>query len=283
MIEPRKPDWLKINLRNNDNFSVTGSTVRKQSLHTICQSGRCPNLGDCWNRKTATFMVGGEICTRSCKFCNTLTGKPLPLDPQEPSRVAESIRSLAIKHAVITSVDRDDLPDYGASHWATTIRAIKEVNPGITMEVLIPDFRGDKNSLNRVIEERPDIISHNLETVRRLTPSVRSVAQYETSLQVLRHISDAGIPAKSGLMLGLGERPEEVYETMDDLLRVGCRLLSVGQYLRPSKRNIPVTEYVSPVRFAEYKEYALGKGFVHVESGPFVRSSFRSVDYLTKL
>ncbi|MDL2242046.1 lipoyl synthase [Bacteroidales bacterium OttesenSCG-928-L03] len=280
MTEPRKPDWLKVSLRNNDNFSLTGATVRRQALHTICQSGRCPNLGECWNRKTATFMVGGEICTRSCKFCNTLTGKPLPLDPKEPLRVAESIRSLEIRHAVITSVDRDDLTDYGSSHWAETIRTIKELNPGITMEVLIPDFRGDREALDRVIREQPDIISHNLETVRRLTPAVRSVAQYRTSLDVLRQIAESGIPAKSGLMLGLGEQAEEVLETLDDLIAVGCRLLSIGQYLRPSKKNLPVAEYVSPVRFAEYKARALEKGFVHVESGPFVRSSYRSVDYL---
>jgi lipoate synthase len=276
----RKPDWLKIDLRNNEDFSTTGKVIQGNSLHTICRSGRCPNLGECWNRKTATFMIGGDICTRACKFCNTKSGKPLPLNPMEPEKVASSIHELGIKHAVITSVDRDDLPDYGANHWAQTIIAVKEQNPGITLEVLIPDFRGKTDLLDLIIETRPEIISHNMETVERLTPEVRSVADYQTSLNVLKHISDSGTAAKSGLMLGLGETKEEVKASLRDLLNVGCRLLSIGQYLQPSKKNVPVIEYVHPDIFDEYKEEAIKLGFKHVESGPFVRSSYRSVDYL---
>lgn len=227
-------------------------------------------------------MIGGDICTRACKFCNTKSGKPLPLNPEEPEMVAKSIRELGLKHAVITSVDRDDLNDHGATHWAETIRAIKKENPGITMEVLIPDFQGDSSCLNLIIEAKPDIISHNIETVKRLTPQVRSVAKYERSLKVLQQISQSGIPAKSGLMLGLGETKEEVFETLGDLLHVGCKLISIGQYLRPSKKNIPVEAYISPKEFKEYEAEAQKLGFDHVESGPFVRSSYRSIDYLKK-
>lgn len=279
----RKPEWLKISLGNNENFTATGKVINKHALHTICQSGRCPNLGECWNRRSATFMIGGDICTRRCKFCNTKTGKPLPLDPDEPRKVAESIRTLGLKHAVITSVDRDDLADYGARHWTDTIREVKAANPNISMEVLIPDFQGKHDLLDLVIEACPDMISHNIETVRRLTPLVRSVARYDRSLDVLHHISQSGIPAKSGIMLGLGETEEEVSQTLEDLLSWGCRYLSIGQYLQPSKKNIPVAAYITPRQFAEYKKEAEAMGFVHVESGPFVRSSYRSVDYLQKI
>lgn len=282
MNERRKPDWLKIDLKNNENFTATGKIVHEHSMHTICQSGRCPNLGDCWNRRTATFMIAGDICTRACKFCNTKTGKPLPLDPEEPMNAARSIQSLGLKHAVITSVDRDDLPDYGAAHWAETIRCIKDLSPGITTEVLIPDFAGKEELLDLVIHAEPDIISHNIETVKRLTPSVRSVAKYDRSLKVLHHISQSSIPSKSGLMLGLGETKEEVIETLTDLIDNGCRLVSIGQYLQPSKKNIPVVDYITPKQFNEYKQIAQDMGFNHVESGPFVRSSYRSVDYLNK-
>ena len=272
----RKPEWLRIQLGNNPNFTATGTIVKQHGLHTICESGRCPNRGECWNRRTATFMIGGDICTRSCKFCNTQSGKPLPLDADEPQKVAESIRLLGIRHAVITSVDRDDLPDAGASHWATTLLKIKETNPDITMEALIPDFRGNVEHLNQVIRVRPDILSHNIETVRRLTPVVRSVARYETSLAVLKHIADAGIPAKSGLMLGLGETEAEIMETLQDLRTNGCRLLSIGQYLQPSRKNIPVSAYISPDTFERYREIALDMQFTYVESGPLVRSSYHS-------
>ncbi|GHS99329.1 lipoyl synthase [Bacteroidia bacterium] len=277
----RKPEWLRVSLGNNANFASTGKIVKKHCLHTICESGRCPNLGECWNRKTATFMIAGDICTRSCKFCNTKSGKPLPLDPEEPLKVAESIHLLGLKHAVITSVDRDDLPDSGASHWAETIRKVKEVNPGITMEVLIPDFRGNKEYLDLVIQTRPDIISHNIETVRRLTPLVRSVAQYETSLAVLKQISESGIRTKSGLMLGLGETEEEVVQTMKDLRASGCQYLSIGQYLQPSKKNIAVNAYFSPDIFESYRKKALSLQYNHVESSPLVRSSYHSLDFLT--
>lgn len=278
----RKPEWLKVSLSHNENFTATSKVVSRHALHTICQSGRCPNLGECWNRRSATFMIGGDICTRKCKFCNTKTGRPLPLNPDEPRKVAESILSLGIRHAVITSVDRDDLPDHGARHWADTIREIKAVNPGITMEVLIPDFNGKPELLDLVIEAGPDMISHNIETVRRLTPLVRSVARYERSLEVLRYIAAAGIPAKSGLMLGLGETEQEVSETLRDLISYGCKYLSIGQYLQPSKQNIPVEAYITPRQFNIYKQEAEQLGFIHVESSPFVRSSYRSVDYLKK-
>ena len=277
-----KPEWLRVNLGNNANFAATAAIVKKHGLHTICESGRCPNHGECWNRRTATFMIGGDICTRSCKFCNTRSGKPLPLDADEPRKVAESIRTLGIRHAVITSVDRDDLPDAGASHWAISLQKIREVNPGITIEALTPDFRGNPEHLDMVIRARPDILSHNIETVRRVTPVVRSVARYETSLAVLKQIADAGIPAKSGLMLGLGETEAEIIETLHDLGANGCRLLSIGQYLQPSRKNIPVSAYISPDTFERYREKALAMQFIHVESGPLVRSSYHSIDFLRK-
>lgn len=276
----RKPSWLRVKLGNNQQFSTTGNLVASQCLHTICQSGRCPNLGECWNRGTATFMIGGDICTRSCKFCNTKSGKPLPLDPDEPMRIADSIRKLQLKHAVITSVDRDDLPDYGAGHWIETIRMIKVKNPQTTLEVLIPDFGGNNEYLKRVIETRPEIVSHNMETVRRLTPIVRSVAKYERSLSVLQQIAESSAAAKSGLMLGLGETEDEVIETMTDLLHVGCRLLSVGQYLQPSRKHFPVKEYIHPDTFEKYRKTAYSLGFKYVESAPLVRSSYHSANFL---
>ncbi|MDR0834921.1 MAG: lipoyl synthase [Candidatus Symbiothrix sp.] len=278
----RKPDWLKINLGNTNDFSVTGKIVKGRSLHTICESGRCPNRGECWNHKTATFMIAGDICTRACKFCNTKSGRPLPLDAGEPRKVAESVRQLGLKHTVITSVDRDDLLDGGAAHWAETIHAIKRENPGVTIEVLIPDFRGNQSLIAQVINAHPDIISHNMETVRRLTPEIRSVAQYDTSLAVLKQIADAGIPAKTGLMLGLGETQAEVEQTLKDVYNAGCRLLSIGQYLQPSKHNVPVVEYIHPKKFDFYKQFAMSMCFIHVESGPLVRSSYHSATYLEK-
>lgn len=279
-MEPvRKPDWLRVSLGNNADFSAIGRVVRKQGLHTICESGRCPNRGECWNLRTATFMIGGDICTRSCQFCNTRSGKPLPPDADEPRKVAESIRLLGIRRAVITSVDRDDLPDGGASHWAETLRKIREVNTGITIEALIPDFSGRNDCIDLVIQSRPDILSHNIETVRRLTPMVRSVARYEVSLAVLERIASSGTPAKSGLMLGLGETEAEVVETLQDLRASGCRFLSIGQYLQPSRKNIPVSAYISPDTFERYREKALALQFDHVESGPLVRSSYHSGAY----
>jgi lipoate synthase len=276
----RKPDWLKVSLSSTGNFSEVKKIVQQHHLHTICTSGKCPNICDCWARGTATFMILGEICTRSCKFCNTLTGQPPPIDTQEPANVAESIRVMQLKHAVITSVDRDDLPDLGASHWAETIRSIKSVNPGITVETLIPDFQGKDALIDIVIDAQPEIISHNIETVRRLTPFVRSAAKYDVSLHVLAHIAQRGIVAKSGLMVGLGETEEEVLETMDDLLQAGCSILTIGQYLQPSRKNIPVTEYVEPEQFARYKALGLEKGFRQVESAPLVRSSYHAENHL---
>lgn len=272
----RKPDWLKIRLRGNEQFTRTKSIVESHCLHTICTSGKCPNMGECWSRGTATFMIGGDICTRSCRFCNTLTGKPLPLDPKEPVHVAESIRLMQLKHAVITSVDRDDLPDLGAQHWVDTIRTIREVNPGTTIEVLIPDFQGHLDLVDKVVEAAPQIISHNMETVRRISPLVRSAAKYEVSLSVLARIAGQGVTAKTGIMVGLGETSDEVCELMDDVLSAGVSVLTIGQYLQPSRKNIQVLEYVSPEQFTVYKSMALGKGFRQVESAPLVRSSYHA-------
>ena len=272
----RKPEWLKISIGANERYTETKRIVESHCLHTICSSGRCPNMGECWGKGTATFMIGGDICTRCCKFCNTQTGKPLPLDMEEPTHVAESIALMKLSHAVITSVDRDDLPDLGAAHWACTIREIKRLNPETTIEVLIPDFQGRKKLVSQVIEAQPEIISHNMETVKRITPLVRSAARYETSLEVIRQIADSGITAKSGIMVGLDETPEEVEELMDDLRRAGCQILTIGQYLQPSHKHYPVAEYVTPAQFASYKETGLAKGFDQVESAPLVRSSYHA-------
>ena len=272
----RKPEWLKISIGANERYTETKRIVESHCLHTICSSGRCPNMGECWGKGTATFMIGGDICTRCCKFCNTQTGKPLPLDMEEPTHVAESIALMKLSHAVIPSVDRDDLPDLGAAHWACTIREIKRLNPETTIEVLIPDFQGRKELVSQVIEAQPEIISHNMETVNRITPLVRSAARYETSLEVIRQIADSGITAKSGIMVGLGETPEEVEELMDDLRRAGCQILTIGQYLQPSHKHYPVAEYVTPAQFASYKETGLAKGFDQVESAPLVRSSYHA-------
>ena len=278
----RKPDWLKVNFGANERYTNTKRIVDTHRLHTICSSGRCPNIGECWGRGTATFMIGGNICTRCCKFCNTNSGKPLPLDEAEPMHVAESIQLMKLSHAVITSVDRDDLPDYGAAHWVATIKAIKELNPTVTMEVLIPDFMGHTDLISSIINAQPDVISHNMETVRRLTPVVRSVATYERSLQVLKQVAESRIPAKTGIMVGLGESIAEVEETMDDLLAVGCSILTIGQYLQPTHKHYPVQEYVTPQQFDSYKETALAKGFKMVESGPLVRSSYYAERALMK-
>ncbi|WP_297675017.1 lipoyl synthase [uncultured Bacteroides sp.] len=272
----RKPEWLKISIGANERYTETKRIVESHCLHTICSSGRCPNMSECWGKGTATFMIGGDICTRCCKFCNTATGVPLPLDPAEPTHVAESISLMKLSHAVITSVDRDDLPDLGAAHWAQTIREIKRLNPETTIEVLIPDFQGKEELIAQVIEARPEIISHNMETVKRITPLVRSAAKYDTSLKVIRQIVDSGTTAKSGIMAGLGETPEEVEELMDDLRQTGCHILTIGQYLQPSFKHYPVAEYVTPAQFAAYKEIGLAKGFDQVESAPLVRSSYHS-------
>jgi len=272
----KKPDWLKIDFRSNDQFAHVNQIVKDHDLHTICTSGRCPNMTECWSRGTATFMILGEICTRSCKFCNTQTGHPLPPNPNEPQQLAESIKLMNLKHAVVTAVTRDDLPDQGAAHWAACILAIKKENPEITIEVLIPDFQGNTSLIDQIIAQKPNIISHNIETVERLTPEVRSAAKYNLSLQVLKYIADSGIPAKSGFMLGLGETEAEILHTMDDLRTVGTSVLTLGQYLQPSRKHLPVSDYIHPDKFAEYKEKGLAKGFRIVESGPLVRSSYHA-------
>lgn len=278
----RKPEWLKINIGANERYTETKRIVENHCLHTICSSGRCPNMGECWGKGTATFMIGGDICTRSCKFCNTQTGRPLPLDPNEPAHVAESISLMKLSHAVVTSVDRDDLPDLGASHWARTITEIKRVDPATTIEVLIPDFQGRLELVDQVINARPEIISHNMETVRRISPLVRSAAHYDTSLKVIKRIADSGTVAKSGIMAGLGETPAEVEELMDDLLAAGCKILTIGQYLQPTHRHYPVAEYVTPEQFAEYKRIGLEKGFEQVESAPLVRSSYHAEKHIRR-
>lgn len=280
MEHVKKPDWLKISIGSNERYTKTKQIVESHRLHTICSSGRCPNMGECWGRGTATFMIGGNICTRSCKFCNTQTGKPLPLDKNEPLHVAESIQLMKLAHAVITSVDRDDLNDLGAAHWADTIHEIKRINPDTTIEVLIPDFQGREELVQMVIDAKPDIISHNMETVRRISPEVRSAADYDRSLKVIKQIAQNGVVSKSGIMVGLGETPEEVEEVMDDLLEAGCEILTIGQYLQPTHKHYPVAAYITPEQFVKYKETGLGKGFRQVESAPLVRSSYHAEKHI---
>jgi len=280
----RLPEWLQLKSRLNqdETHQAVRHLVQENNLNTICTSGNCPNIGECWRAGTATFMILGDICTRGCKFCGVATGKPLPPDPEEPARLADSIRKLGIKHAVITSVDRDDLPDRGAAFWAETINTIREFNPTVTLETLIPDFDANPDLLKIVIDAAPEVISHNLETVRRLTPDIRSKARYDTSLSVIRMISDSGIVAKSGIMLGLGETPDEILETMDDLLEAGCQVMTIGQYMQPTRDHLPVSEWVTPEQFKEYEEIGLKKGFRFVESHPLVRSSYHAEKHINK-
>lgn len=273
-----KPDWLKIKLHNSEGFAEVSSLVKKHSLHTICESGKCPNKAECWSRRTATFMILGDICTRACKFCATRTGKPLPPDPGEPERVADSVRKMEIKHVVITSVDRDDLTDGGACHWAAVIRAVRLLNPETTVEVLIPDFGPER--LDIVLEAKPHIVGHNIECVERLTPLTRSRARYANSLETIRYIASCGGVVKSGLMLGLGENESEILQTLDDLVAAGCRIVTIGQYLRPTLSHLPVVEYVTPEKFKWYGERALEKGFSYAASGPLVRSSYMAEEAL---
>lgn len=272
----RKPSWLKIKLGKGENFSFVRRVIQEHNLHTICTSGQCPNQSECWNAGTATFMILGDICTRACKFCATKTGKPLPVDDNEPEQLAESIKLLKLKHCVITSVDRDDLPDAGATHWARCIRAIKQLNPSTTIETLIPDFDANKQLIEMVIDAAPDVISHNVETVSRLTPLIRSRAQYNKSLQVIETIAKAGVVSKSGVMVGIGETFEEIIQTMDDLRNVGCQIFTIGQYLQPTKKHLPVERYLTPDEFEELKKQGLKRGFSFVESAPLVRSSYHA-------
>ncbi|HMU13396.1 MAG: lipoyl synthase [Bacteroidetes bacterium] len=272
----RKPDWLRVKLPTGDNYRKVSAIVGEHKLHTICQSGNCPNMGECWGAGTATFMILGNICTRSCGFCNVATGRPLDADPFEPARVARSVQLMNVKHCVITSVDRDDLKDGGSDIWARTIRAVRRMSPGTKLETLIPDFKGEWHNLATVLDTRPDVLSHNLETVRRLTKLVRVQARYDRSLEVLLRAKRAGLRTKSGVMLGLGERDHEVLETMDDLRSVGCDVLTLGQYLQPTQRHLPVVEFVHPDTFARFREEGLARGLRFVESGPLVRSSYHA-------
>ena len=276
----KKPDWLRVKLPTGENYLKVRKLVDKHKLHTICESGNCPNMGECWGEGTATFMILGNICTRSCGFCAVATGRPLPPDPKEPMRVAESVKLMGVKHCVVTSVDRDELPDGGSIIWAETIKAIRALSPGTTLETLIPDFKGEWNNLQRIIDVMPEIVSHNLETVRRLTKQVRIQAKYDRSLEVLKRLKDGGAKTKSGIMLGIGETKNEIIETINDLRNVGVDILTLGQYLQPSSKHLPVIEFIRPEVFAELKEIALSKGFRYVESGPLVRSSYHAEKHL---
>jgi lipoic acid synthetase len=273
----RKPEWLKISLPKGKLYLDVKDIVEQKKLHTICVSGKCPNMAECWGNGTATFMILGEICTRSCKFCATQTGRPLPVDWDEPNRLAETIEKMKLKHCVLTSVDRDDLSDSGAEFWATTVKRIKERNPHVTIETLIPDFDGNAELIQKIVNAHPEVISHNVETVRRLTPQIRSRAKYDVSLKTIEIIAKSGTSkAKSGLMVGLGETESEVLQTMDDLLAVGCKVFTIGQYLQPTRNHLSVSEYVTPEQFEKYKEFGLEKGFEFVESSPLVRSSYQA-------
>lgn len=276
----KKPDWLRVKLPTGKEYAQVRQIVTQHKLHTICESGNCPNKGECWGNGTATFMILGNVCTRSCGFCNVHTGKPLPADPEEPKMVAKSIRLMKLKHAVITSVDRDDLKDGGSMIWEETVNEVRKACPGITMETLIGDFQGKWENLQRIINVHPEIVSHNLETVRRLTKQVRVQAKYDRSLEVLKRLKEAGMKTKSGIMLGLGETEEEVYETMDDLRSIGVDILTIGQYMQPTKNHLLVIEFIKPEIFAEYKEIGLNKGFRFVESGPLIRSSYHAERHL---
>lgn len=276
----RKPNWLRVKLPTGENYRKVREIVGEHKLHTICQSGNCPNMGECWGAGTATFMILGNICTRSCGFCSVATGRPEAVDPFEPARVARSVELMGVKHCVITSVDRDDLKDGGSDIWAKTIRAIRRRCPGTTMETLIPDFQGKWENLAVVLDAAPEILSHNLETVRRLTKQVRIQAKYDRSLEVLMRAKRAGLRTKSGVMLGLGESDQEVEETMDDLRSVEVDILTLGQYLQPTKEHLPVAEFIHPDRFARFKEIGLAKGFRYVESGPLVRSSYHAEKHM---
>jgi lipoic acid synthetase len=271
-----KPKWLRVKLPTGENYRMVREIVDKHKLHTICQSGNCPNMGECWGEGTATFMILGNICTRSCGFCSVATGRPLEVDPFEPGRVAKSVKLMGVKHAVITSVDRDDLKDGGSEIWAATVRAIRHQSPGTTLETLIPDFAGKWENLQRIIDVAPEIVSHNLETVRRLTKQVRIQAKYDRSLEVLFRLKKGGMRTKSGIMLGLGETEQEVLETMEDLRSVQVDILTIGQYLQPTPKHLPVQEFITPEQFAVYKEIGLKMGFRYVESGPLVRSSYHA-------
>ncbi|RZT00099.1 lipoyl synthase [Aquimarina brevivitae] len=277
-----KPKWLRVKLPTGKKYTELRGLVDKYDLHTICTSGSCPNMGECWSEGTATFMILGNICTRSCGFCGVKTGRPETVDWEEPEKVARSIKIMNIKHAVITSVDRDDLADGGSIIWTETIRAIRRMNPNTTLETLIPDFQGKTKNIDRIIEANPEVVSHNMETVKRLTREVRIQAKYEQSLQVLKYLKENGIKrTKSGIMLGLGEQEDEVIQTLKDLRAVDLDIVTIGQYLQPSKRHLPVKQFITPDQFKKYEEIGLEMGFRHVESGALVRSSYKAQKHLT--
>lgn len=272
----RKPAWLRAKFPSGEKFKEVRDVVNDNHLHTICQSGGCPNIGECWNAGTASFMILGDICTRACKFCKVKTGKPLPIDLGEARRVAEAIQKMGIKHAVITSVDRDELEDCGSIAWANTIRMVKEMNPELTLETLIPDFKGVEENIQRIVDEAPDVVSHNQETVRRLCRKVRPQSQYDRSMSVLKYLKDKGMRTKCGIMLGLGEEYDEIIETMQDLRNVGVDIITIGQYLRPTEMHLPVERFVTPDEFKKLKDEGYKMGFDYVESGPMIRSSYHS-------
>jgi lipoyl synthase len=278
ITEPRtkKPDWLRVKLPTGENYLNVRKLVSTHKLHTICESGNCPNMGECWGAGTATFMILGNVCTRSCGFCAVATGRPSAVDKEEPMRVANSVKLMNVKHCVITSVDRDDLKDGGAAVWVETIQAVRQLSPQTKFETLIPDFKGIKENMNKVFAAKPDVLSHNLETVRSLTKQVRVQAKYDRSIEVLRSAKEFGLRTKSGIMLGLGETDEEIIESMHDLRNAEVDVLTLGQYLQPTKQHLPVAEFVHPDRFAKYKELGLKMGFLFVESGPLVRSSYHA-------
>jgi lipoic acid synthetase len=276
----KKPKWLKVKLPTGQAYKNIRGVTKSHNLHTICESGNCPNMGECWGAGTATFMILGNICTRSCGFCNVMTGRPLAVDILEPKNVARSIKLMGVKHAVITSVDRDDVEDGGVSIWVETINEIRKQNPKTTMETLIPDFKGRLKEIQPIIDVAPEVVSHNMETVRRLTKKVRIQAKYDRSLDTLRFLNEGGVKTKSGIMLGLGETEEEVIETMHDLRSVGVSIMTIGQYLQPSKKHLSVVEFITPEQFAKYKEIGFSLGFKHVESSPLVRSSYHAEKHI---
>lgn len=277
-----KPKWLRVKLPTGKKYTELRGLVDKYKLHTICTSGSCPNMGECWGEGTATFMILGNICTRSCGFCGVKTGRPETVDWDEPEKVARSIKIMNIKHAVITSVDRDDLKDMGSIIWAETVKAIRRMNPQTTLETLIPDFQGVERNINRIIQVAPEVVSHNVETVKRLSREVRIQAKYERSLEVLQYLKNKGVKrTKSGIMLGLGEKEEEVIQTLKDLKNSNLDIVTIGQYLQPSKQHLAVKEFISPEQFKKYENIGLEMGFRHVESGPLVRSSYKAQKHLT--
>jgi lipoic acid synthetase len=279
-IRIKKPKWLRVKLPIGENYRKVRSLVDEHKLHTICESGSCPNMGECWGEGTATFMILGNICTRSCGFCAVKTGRPEEVDEFEPGKIAHSVKTMGIKHAVITSVDRDDLKDGGSGIWVQTVKAIRHQSPGTTLETLIPDFAGNWENLQNIIEVAPEIVSHNLETVRRLTKQVRIQAKYDRSLEVLFRLKKGGMRTKSGIMLGLGETDEEIIETMEDLRSVNVDILTLGQYLQPTPKHLPIVEFVTPERFDKYQKIGIEMGFRYVESGPLVRSSYHAEKHL---